>query len=310
MPCCVVLCRCWGAHAFGRVITAYLSGWLVGAWGPRPVFAATATFPLIVCASSCLIRESGRNSAAQYGGAAAAAAGGYGLVASCELQEQQQQYQGSQDRAAAAGGAGEGGGRGAGRGLLTVGQGSAFAQGSAQVEGLNPGGLLPGGGVIVELDHRAGGFGDALPAGMGRQGSAEVVRGSQLQGLVNHSSNSLQHLHHKQRQQQQQATPTATPTSAAAAAAAASAAAGDGSSLWDGAGTFSWRGASVGVSGSSSKGKGSSSRVCLVQAWANVSASVGLFWNAIKQPHMLRPVVFLFLLLVSCCCDGCCYCCC
>jgi hypothetical protein len=173
--------------------------------------------------------------------------------------------------------------------------------------------VTPGGEVVVELlDHRAGGFGDTLPAGMGRQGSAEVVRGSQLQGLVNHGSSSLQHLHHKQRpqEQQQQGTPTATPMSAtAAAAAAAAAAAGDGSSgsLWDGGGggSFSWRAwESNGVSGGS-KSKGSSSRVCLGQAWVNVGASVRLFWNAVKQPHMLRPVVFLFLLLVSCCCCCC-----
>jgi len=30
-----------------------------------------------------------------------------------------------------------------------------------------------------------------------------------------------------------------------------------------------------------------------------MTGSVKLFWNAIKQPHMLRPVVFLFLFQVS-----------
>lgn len=48
---------CWGASAVGGISSAYFSGSLVGTWGPRPVFALTAIFPLVVCLSSILISE-------------------------------------------------------------------------------------------------------------------------------------------------------------------------------------------------------------------------------------------------------------
>jgi hypothetical protein len=37
----------------------------------------------------------------------------------------------------------------------------------------------------------------------------------------------------------------------------------------------------------------------LATAFSGLGLSMSLFWNAIKQPHMLRPVVFLFLLQVG-----------
>eukprot|EP00884_Botryococcus_braunii_P002175 jgi/Botrbrau1/11959/Bobra.341_1s0024.1 len=48
---------CWGASAVGGIASAYFSGSLVGDWGPRPVFALTAIFPLVVCLSAILISE-------------------------------------------------------------------------------------------------------------------------------------------------------------------------------------------------------------------------------------------------------------
>jgi len=48
---------CWGCHSFGRVVTAYLSGWLVDKLGTRAVFAITGSFPLVVCVASLFIAE-------------------------------------------------------------------------------------------------------------------------------------------------------------------------------------------------------------------------------------------------------------
>ena len=48
---------CWGSAAVGGVMSAYFSGSLVDAWGPRGVFAATAVFPLIVSVAALLISE-------------------------------------------------------------------------------------------------------------------------------------------------------------------------------------------------------------------------------------------------------------
>jgi folate/biopterin transporter len=48
---------CWASSAVGGIASAYFSGSLVEAWGVRPVFAATALFPLIVSLSSLLIDE-------------------------------------------------------------------------------------------------------------------------------------------------------------------------------------------------------------------------------------------------------------
>ena len=48
---------CWAASAIGGVASAYFSGSLVEAWGPRGVFALTAVFPLIVSLAAALIDE-------------------------------------------------------------------------------------------------------------------------------------------------------------------------------------------------------------------------------------------------------------
>lgn len=49
---------CWGTSAFGGLITAYLSGWLLEHFTTRTVFFITATFPLIVSFVAWFIAES------------------------------------------------------------------------------------------------------------------------------------------------------------------------------------------------------------------------------------------------------------
>ena len=49
---------CWGASAFGGLITAYFSGFLLEHFTTRTVFWITATFPLIVSGVAWLISES------------------------------------------------------------------------------------------------------------------------------------------------------------------------------------------------------------------------------------------------------------
>ncbi|MEL6460801.1 MAG: folate/biopterin family MFS transporter [Cyanobacteria bacterium J06621_15] len=49
---------CWGASAFGGLITAYFSGFLLEHFTTRTVFWITATFPLIVSGVAWLIAES------------------------------------------------------------------------------------------------------------------------------------------------------------------------------------------------------------------------------------------------------------
>ncbi|NJM22301.1 MAG: folate/biopterin family MFS transporter [Richelia sp. RM2_1_2] len=49
---------CWGASAFGGLITAYFSGFLLEHFTTRAVFLITATFPLIVSGVAWLIAES------------------------------------------------------------------------------------------------------------------------------------------------------------------------------------------------------------------------------------------------------------
>ena len=49
---------CWGASAFGGLLTAYLSGWLLGQVSSRTVFLITALFPLLISAVAWLIVES------------------------------------------------------------------------------------------------------------------------------------------------------------------------------------------------------------------------------------------------------------
>ena len=48
---------CWGFSAFGGLITAYLSGWLIEIFGINGVFEITATFPLLVSLVAWLIVE-------------------------------------------------------------------------------------------------------------------------------------------------------------------------------------------------------------------------------------------------------------
>ncbi|KAG6393092.1 hypothetical protein SASPL_147322 [Salvia splendens] len=48
---------CWGSSAFGAIISSYLSGSLVGAYGVRFVFGLTALLPLITSAVAVLVRE-------------------------------------------------------------------------------------------------------------------------------------------------------------------------------------------------------------------------------------------------------------
>lgn len=48
---------CWGFSAFGGLITAYLSGWLLQNFSIGTVFEITATFPLVVSAVAWLIAE-------------------------------------------------------------------------------------------------------------------------------------------------------------------------------------------------------------------------------------------------------------
>ena len=48
---------CWGFSAFGGLITAYLSGWLLQNFSISTVFEITATFPLVVSAVAWLIAE-------------------------------------------------------------------------------------------------------------------------------------------------------------------------------------------------------------------------------------------------------------
>lgn len=48
---------CWGSMAFGGIITAYFSGFLLEYFSTKTVFLVTATFPLIVSAVAWLIAE-------------------------------------------------------------------------------------------------------------------------------------------------------------------------------------------------------------------------------------------------------------
>jgi folate/biopterin transporter len=48
---------CWASVSVGSVVSAYFSGSLVEAYGPRPVFLITACFPLLVAAAATAIPE-------------------------------------------------------------------------------------------------------------------------------------------------------------------------------------------------------------------------------------------------------------
>lgn len=58
---------CWTFQSLGGIASAYFSGWAVELYGTRPVFAATAVFPLLVSlAALCIVERpvSGRGGAA------------------------------------------------------------------------------------------------------------------------------------------------------------------------------------------------------------------------------------------------------
>ena len=48
---------CWASSAVGGIASAYFSGALVEAYGPRAVFGLTAVFPLLVSVSAVFISE-------------------------------------------------------------------------------------------------------------------------------------------------------------------------------------------------------------------------------------------------------------
>ncbi|MBE9042667.1 folate/biopterin family MFS transporter [Oscillatoriales cyanobacterium LEGE 11467] len=48
---------CWGTSAFGGLLTAYLSGFLLEQFSTQTVFLITASFPLLVCATAWAIAE-------------------------------------------------------------------------------------------------------------------------------------------------------------------------------------------------------------------------------------------------------------
>ena len=48
---------CWASSAVGGIASAYFSGSLVDAYGPRGVFGLTALFPLMVSLSAVFISE-------------------------------------------------------------------------------------------------------------------------------------------------------------------------------------------------------------------------------------------------------------
>ncbi len=58
---------CWGTSAFGGLITAYFSGWLLEHCTTRTVFWITASFPLIVSLVAWLIAESPVSTSAESG---------------------------------------------------------------------------------------------------------------------------------------------------------------------------------------------------------------------------------------------------
>ena len=68
---------CIGSHlshmhplrqAVGVLASAYPSGWLVGKFGAQPVLCLMALFPLLMCATSGLIREERQDSATRFWG--------------------------------------------------------------------------------------------------------------------------------------------------------------------------------------------------------------------------------------------------
>lgn len=207
---------CWGAHAFGRVITAYLSGWLVDKVGPQTVFVITATFPLVVCASSCLINEKRLGTRVS-----------------------------SEPEPAAA----------------------AYTKGSA-----------PGSPVTALNDTTAAASSsnehtNVLPVSVPAH-TFEILSSRQTPDRFQLNFRTSSFKDHHQQQQHDATTSISRPSSS-----------GSDSHLH-------------------TDGRSRLERLWH-QLFGGVAVSVGLFWRAIKQPHVLRPVVFLVLWQVSrsgCCC--------
>lgn len=208
---------CWGAHAFGRVITAYLSGWLVDRVGPQTVFVITATFPLVVCASSCLINEKKLGTRVS-----------------------------SEPEPAAA----------------------------AYTKGRAPGSPVTALNDTTTAASSSNEHTDMLPVSTPAH-TFEILSSRQTPDRfqLNFRPSSFNKDHHQQQQHD----------------------------------------ATASISRPSSSGSDShlhtDGRSRLERLWhqlfGGVAVSVGLFWRAIKQPHVLRPVVFLVLWQVSrsgCCC--------
>eukprot|EP00775_Hariotina_reticulata_P011919 gene11919-12063_t len=246
---------CWASHAFGRLITAYLSGWLVGAIGPRSVFCITATFPLVVCLSSCLINEKHLAFSAANGHSKGQQPNG----ASAETGHEQQPMLAATDMAPMNGVAVEGVGEGRKTSLN-------------RVAGLPAGNFVPGlaaPATTAATLHEYAYAGQLQQAGDENSADDEVLLQDAGCLPLSHRSG-------------------ATPASP------------------DAAGTASWP-SSLDRLASTSKLK-RSSKAAPVTAEADGAGlraqqskvdslleSVMLFWNAVKQPHILRPVAFLFL---------------
>jgi hypothetical protein len=350
---CCCCCCCRGAHAFGRVITAYLSGWLVDRAGARFVFVITATFPLVVCLSSCLICEKKlAAAAAQHAdGDAAAADARTNCSATLALKGLV---------TAAVGDAAATGGRmprspswlrkaAASPSAASIPEDADFAQSSdtngpsngcggssssklhaTEISPASPLGLdaaysivlqqqqqqsrSPYGSVTAAAAFPAGDASgadtleqqqqqeeqEALPApavysqlSFGVWGQ-EMLRKVDSKGRLSFEENSPRFDHRQQQQQQQQQRlqpqssfgfgqqqaaaavvaelnlgPSRTSSCSSDAAGKAKAAAWEAQQQW-------WQ-----------------------QALANMVLSLTLFWNSVKQPHVLRPVMFLFLWQVS-----------
>ncbi|KAF6259824.1 BT1 family-domain-containing protein [Scenedesmus sp. NREL 46B-D3] len=352
---------CWGAHAFGRVITAYLSGWLVDRAGVRFVFVVTATFPLVVCLSSCLICEKKL--------AAAAAAAAHHADAAADAKAH-----GSSTPAFNAAAAAEeealacGGGvvcspswsrKAAGRASspsipedgdlepssVNKGLGSGSGNGNLHTTEISPasplslagaydivlrqqqqqhrhdssripnslsrtaGAALPAAADVCWEDDAAGQQHDGqdsehkrLPAGgvyhqlsFGVWGE-EMVRKVESDGrssfeLSPRFNTSMQEQQQQQRRLLHQSSfGFGLPPMPAGVV---------------GASTPGHSRSNSGISDAAGKAKAASREVqqqWWQQALSSMIHSLSLFWNAVKQPHMLRPVMFLFLWQVRCAC--------
>jgi hypothetical protein len=250
--------------------------------GPRPVFLATATFPLIVCASSCLINEQaagGSSSSGNKGSAGAAA----DVPAADDDDDSSSEQQRLLAAAASEAAAGESEAAAAAAAAAADGDRRQLGSGLEKKHSNLP--------EPSELGLEGGSGSWQQPALAEEPDPASVLLSSEHQ-LTQGT------LHHKHRQQ----APRPSPFDVAGvqqqelqasrfggtAAAAAGVAANTG-----GTGSFSLR-VDLGA-GSGSSGSGGQ---VIRAGWLSMCRSVGLLWAALKRPHLLRPVAFLFVLQV------------